>query len=270
MKKLILLPYKKTSVGSRMLANAIGVARVGLEDEYRSHGEAVVCLNWGRGDYPWWRNEVDSWINEPTSVMRAIDKKVTLQWLDRAKVPGTIEHTESFEKAGRWIREGHAVMCRKDLQGQDGSGIVVARELKELVPAQLYTKYVKKVNEYRVHVMNGEAFYVNIKRKTRDAEVRDPDPYVRTSSNGWIFVHLDEREWPSKAVLASAIAAVEALGLDFGGVDVGESQDGTASVYEVNTAPEMGPNTTAAYKAAFQRHYGEYKNNENIPLKALQ
>lgn len=269
MQKLILLPYKKTSVGSRMIANSLGIVRYTIDERFRAE-EPTWCINWGRGDFPDWRDEVNGFINRPEAVMNAIDKRRTLELMDRAKVPGTIEFTRDMKLATRWSVEGATVMCRKELQGKDGSGIVVARRPRDIVAAEMYTKYVPKVDEYRVHVMKGEAFYVNVKRKSRNpAENAQADPEVRTSSNGWIFIHLDKREWPNRSILESAERAVEALGLDFGGVDVGEGRDGLPSVYEVNTAPELGPNTTAAYVSAFQKHYGKYKNEKNIPLREL-
>lgn len=266
MDKLVLLAYKPTSIGSKKMAQALNVERLTIDSSFRPE-ERTTVINWGRGDWPLWKDNVFGWINNPPAVLRAIDKGDAFLWMKRAGVP-IPEYTESIEQARAWIGEGHIVLCRQELQGFEGRGIVVARKAEELVPARMYVKYVKKVYEYRVHVMNGEAFYANIKRQTADPKVEKPDPLVRSGPNGWIFYHMDEL--PSKAVCDACVAAVQALGLDFGGVDVGESKDGTATVYEVNTAPEVGPNTIAAYMAAFKRNYGQHKNNENVPIGNLQ
>src|SRR3546814_5500349 len=42
--------------------------------------------------------------------------------------------------------------CRTVLAGHSGVGIVIADNRDDLVPANLYVKYVKKKEEYRVHL----------------------------------------------------------------------------------------------------------------------
>jgi hypothetical protein len=266
--KLIMLPYKETSKGSKRVAEALGITRVLRDEDLAEKG--VVALNWGRGDWPMWKGQVSKFINPPDAVMRAIDKLTSYTLMRREGVPIT-PFTTSRREAEQWLADGAlAVFCRKDLQGQNASGVVVARRLNELVDAAVYTKYVRKDPEYRVHVMNGECFYANIKTCHKEKQAAlNGNPLIRSGSHGWFFTHMDDL--PAKNVQDACIAAVRALGLDFGGVDVGVNLDnGEAVVFEVNTAPESGPNTTKAYKQAFQKHYGAYKNNNNVAIKDIQ
>jgi glutathione synthase/RimK-type ligase-like ATP-grasp enzyme len=263
--KLAIMPYnqnpEKLSRGARQLAAALNLPVVRITDGFRA-AEPTTILNWGRGDFPRWRREASGWINNPRAVMNAIDKETALELMRDKGVP-CVEFTRDIEQAKRWVREGNIVLCRLELQGREGSGIIVARREAEVVEAPLYTKYVRKLHEYRIHVMNGEVIYSNVKAKKRDVPA-NAEQLVRSGKNGWFLQHLDAV--PNNAVADAAIKAVAALGLDFGGVDIGQSEDGTVRVYEVNSAPELGPNTTAAYKAAFQKHYGRHTNNNNVPI----
>lgn len=265
MNKLILLPYKSTSGGANNIANALGVPLV-PRGEFLPKWLKVDVVNWGRGDLPSYHDSVARYINHPTAVMKAIDKLNAFKAMSEAGNVPLPEWTLDITKAKQWLtnHETIAVVCRQELQGREGVGIVIARSPDQVVPAKLYTKYARKVNEYRVHVMKGEVFYVNVKAKKTNAPA-NAEPLVRSGNQGWFFVHLDEHQWPSVQVQVAAINAVAALGLDFGGVDIGDGQDGVR-VYEVNTAPESGPNTTIAYKAAFKKHFGEYYNNNDESL----
>lgn len=263
--KLVVLAYKPTSKGAKMVASTLGVAMLTLADRFNAN-DSTACLNWGRGDYPEWRNEIVRFINPPEACMRAIDKLKAFSHMKRGKAP-CVPFTMDKDEAKEWVRAGHIVMCRTETQGFNGSGIVIARTVDQVVSAPLYTRYIKKDAEYRVHVMNGSCFYSNIKRKKREVP-EGADPLVRSGSHGWYFEHMDRL--PSQVVQDACVAAVEALGLDFGGVDVVEEKGtGAAYVLEVNTAPEMGVNTMAAYKKALKQNYGQYKNNENVPIRNL-
>jgi glutathione synthase/RimK-type ligase-like ATP-grasp enzyme len=261
--KVILLPYKATSRGANMMAEWLNVTPVERNAAFEPN-EPVTVINWGRGDYPRWSNNVVGFINKPDAVMRAINKIDTFRALNRAGVP-VCPFTFDIEVARTWLRrrETIAVFCRETVEGREGRGITVARTPEQIVPAVVYTKYIRKDPEFRVHVMNGQAFYSNIKRpKTEEAR----RSLIRSGRDGWFFAHMDNL--PREEIQRAAVGAVAALGLDFGGVDVAWATDlNQAVVFEVNTAPEVGVNTAEAYKRAFKQHYGQYKNNENVPFR---
>ena len=140
------------------------------------------------------------------------------------------------------------MVVRKLLRASKGRGIILAgrEETVPIVPAPLYTKYVKKQDEYRVHVVRGVIIDVQHKRKRKERNNEDVDYQIRNCRNGWVFCRggVDAPE----CVRSASIAAVTALGLDFGGVDVGyNAHHGTACVYEVNTAPGIEGTTLQKY-----------------------
>lgn len=118
--------------------------------------------------------------------------------------------------------------------------------------------------EFRVHVMDGEAFYVDEKRP-RDASMKMKDrPVVKNMENGFKF-RRPLRDFPDE-VITESIKAVEALGLDFGAADVGLNDDGVW-IYEVNTAPSLRTKTRKLYqkvlvKAIWKRILGEDRMEE--------
>jgi hypothetical protein len=265
-KHFVLFPYKETSGGSKMMASALKVNRVLREDRFDPVGLAVTAINWGRGDWPHWKQEVVKFLNSPDAVIKAINKVTSFRFFDKSKVPHA-PWTTTVKTAQEWLEKGNTVFVRKETEGKDAAGIELVQPGQVLPNAPLYTMYVPVVREYRVHVMNGECFYSNVKTEGARNAKNGRSKIIRSGSYGWYFSHMDNL--PEESVCKAAVMAVEALGLDFGGVDVGITDAGDPVVYEVNTAPEMGPNTTAAYLRAFKKHYGDYKNNENLPIKNL-
>lgn len=112
----------------------------------------------------------------------------------------------------------------------------------------MYVRYVPKKDEYRVHVFNGRVIDVQKKMRrlgefTGDPEIRN---MVRNYDNGWIFGRSNIA--PPQDVIDQSIAAVRALGLDFGAVDTGWTENiQQATVYEVNTAPGLAGSTVQSY-----------------------
>ena len=159
--------------------------------------------------------------------------------------------TTSREEACKWVEEGVTVVCRTILNGHSGAGIVLADKKEDVVKAPLYTKYVPKKDEYRVHVMNGKM--IHKQRKARKMEVKDEDVNwkIRNLDGGFIF-QIENFEIPEDCVTQS-IAAVEALGLDFGAVDViWNNKEKKAYVLEVNTAPGVSGTSPDKYEAGFK------------------
>ena len=125
--------------------------------------------------------------------------------------------------------------------------VVGMREFHGRIP--LYVKYVKKRAEYRVHVFSGVAVDVQQKRKRNDTET---DSRIRSFNNGWVYCR-DNINPYNAAILDQSIAAVEALGLDFGAVDViWNDHYQRAYVLEVNTAPGLIGTTLTTYTDAIR------------------
>jgi glutathione synthase/RimK-type ligase-like ATP-grasp enzyme len=140
-----------------------------------------------------------------------------------------------------------SAFCRTVLNGSSGQGIVHAKTPEELVDAPLYVQYIPKSQEFRVHVMFNKVIFVQEKRKRNGVEA---NKQIRTHDNGWVFCVKDVVLPEGAAEICTR--AVDALGLDFGAVDVVFRQ-GRAYVLEVNTAPGLEGTTLQRYTDALRR-----------------
>ena len=90
---------------------------------------------------------------------------------------------------------------------------------------------------------------LRIQGKYLDFPDQHTNPYIQNYGQGYRFrapnfdIHQDRKDL--------AIAAVRALGLDFGAVDMLIGEDKKAYVLEVNSAPACSPLTLTAYAEAF-------------------
>lgn len=110
---------------------------------------------------------------------------------------------------------------------------------------EFLTEYVDTVKEYRVWVYRGRHLGSYEKYLSR------PERYTgigRNYDNGWAF-RLVPSDAVDRQVVAIAGLAVDALGLDFGGVDVGVRPDGSPVVFEVNRAPGVEGGTRQVIRA---------------------
>ena len=262
MPRIVVYPYKIKSNSAvklkEYLAEEGAEALLVYPDRaYRPHPDDLI-IGWGSGDWPSWKRRAEeaecTWLNPSDTINNAINKIETFNLFRAAHIPCPEWTTRSYI-AMRWVREGHTVLARQELGGRDGAGLVVITNEREFVPAELYTKYENKISEFRVHVFNGEAFWAQERVPIEEEDNRfyreNPNQQIRTSSNGWTL-YVANRHCPS-VCKAAAIAAVTALGLDFGAVDIGWKKRTTTGVladtcvYEVNTAPELTNRTCSAY-----------------------
>ena len=228
----------------------------------RDNSERTI-INWGNSTTSLSHLPSTRVINKTASVRKASHKGEFFQAISEYNVanpddPVSIpEWTIKKSEASKWYRDGNDVVCRDVLQGHSGDGLTVVNYDDEVIASQalpsslLYTKYVKKRDEYRVHVMDGVAFFVQKKcvPLSRTGEV---NYQVRNHSNGFIFTIEDLN--PDESILLEAIKSVKALGLDFGAADViWNERRQKATVIEVNTACSVsGATTLQRYKAALK------------------
>lgn len=248
-RRVRIIPYRANSASARALSRATGVLRVPMSRQTRFIGRDLndVLVNWGYGYSIPRENQWDrvTWVNGFWAVNRARNKIYSFRAFNEAGVT-TLDWTTGIDGAYGWHKDGHTVVCRGTITGQGGSGIVVvdqSQQASAIPRVPLYTRYEKRKHEYRVHVWCGEVLDVQQKRKRRGVEV---DPHVRSYANGWVFCREDVN---CPAPVASvAVAAVRALGLDFGAVDVGwNALKERAFVFEVNTAPGLEGATLEKY-----------------------
>lgn len=260
--KLVFYPYKMFSQSAKVLARALSTKRVKSNGRYVPKRKHII-VNWGSSVTPNWWSYVGSRavevLNAPAAVKVAKNKLATLQALRGANI--LVPHfTTSREEAVNWIEDDEKkVMCRTLLESYGGKGIVVAKEVEDLVSAPLYTRYVKKSHEFRVHVFKGAVIdYVQKKKKNG---VEPTNSYVRNVENGWVFCREDIEVRDD--VKALAISAIAALGLDFGAVDIIRGKDNRNYVLEINTAIGMEGTTVERYREALA-NYAASKGSNGI------
>lgn len=243
-------PYKKYSASAAVLSKALGIKRI-KHDKSRFVGRGNrTVINWGATDLPDQVRKCNI-LNHPACVAMASNKLALLSVLEEHDGVNIPEFTQDREEAQQWAEEGDAVVCRTLLRASAARGIVMADTPDEVVAAPLYTKYVKKKDEYRVHVFNGEI--IDFQRKARKLEIPDDDIdwRVRVHANGFNFIR--EGVALPDAVSHQALACMHPTGLHFGAVDIiYQPRADKAYVLEINTAPGLEGQTLETYSKAFK------------------
>ena len=178
---------------------------------------------------------------------RASNKLLTLRNCNEAGL-STVPWTEEREIANEWLTEGKTVVARATLVGHSGAGITIHTTPTDLPTVSLYTKYVKKTYECRIHIFKGRMIDAQIKRKVRDVE--ENNPLIRNIHTGWVYCR--DNYIPDPTSIQLAIDAVRVVGLDFGAVDLIYNQHyNQFYILEVNTAPGLEGTTLINYVNAF-------------------
>lgn len=248
-------PYKLGSKSAKVLAEALGCKRVRRDSDKFSNRYNHVIINWGSAAYPRWWKDWMRIINTPGAVNTASNKLLAFKKMkDKVRIP---EFTTDWQEANKWADGGSTIVERMYLRAHSGKGIrIIPPDLEAghhgfNREAPLFVKYMKKADEYRVHVFKGKMIDVQQKRKRHEVDNEDVDYKVRNLAGGWVFCR-EGVEAPAD-VVAQAKAAVEALELDFGAVDVGYNKaKGEAHVYEVNTSPGLEGTTLDSYVNAIK------------------
>jgi hypothetical protein len=213
-----------------------------------------LVINWGSSTTHQALQHPAVVLNDPEAVNIAANKAYALQCLSNAEVP-VPQYTANYLEACGWLQDGITVVQRNCLTGHSARGLHVLRPEEShgvdfVRQGRLFTKYIKKTHEYRVHVFMGVT--IDVQRKMRRLDVPDEQVnwQVRNFDNGFTY----GREGVSSDERLETIAedAVDAMGLDFGAVDIiyNEHND-TYSVLEVNTAPGLQGTTLQKYLECF-------------------
>lgn len=262
---MILVQKQKYSKGKRLnglldtSGTAIAVA-LGLRvytPFIKPKNRTLKIINWGLSNIPWLRpsNKV---LNNPSAVLATSNKLLSFKLFKDNNIP-TVPWTTSISEASSWLdNPDEKVVCRTLLSASSGRGIVIAKTKEELVPAKLYTLYIRKKWEFRVHVFNGVVIATQQKRRLTSEQLEsrsivDRCKYIRNLSNGYIFSsHLDDIEDLNSILEYYATNSIMVLGLDFGAVDLLLTSDLRVMVLEVNSAPGLSGSTLSKYVEAFK------------------
>lgn len=242
-----IIPYKMYSGSAKSLADALNIKRIRKEGKrLRIKGSLI---NWGCSRV---NREVvaDTILNEPGAVAKATNKLSCFKALDG--VVNIPEFTTDKAVAEGWlIKDDTCVVARATLNGHSGEGITLHGKGSVLPDVPLYTRYVPKSHEYRLHVMTGEVFFVQQKKRRFEVQDDDVNWQVRNFANGFTYANQDVNI--NDMAKEMAVRAIKELKLDFGAVDIiYNAKQNKFFVLEINTAPGLFGTTLEKYVEQFQ------------------
>jgi hypothetical protein len=219
------------------------------------HGErpgwdtTLPIIRWGSRAFPAIDGAERRVLNRVAAIERASHKLNSLEILRDRDIPVPDFDTDP-EALVR--RTGYPILGRR-MQHARATDLVLCLQRRDFRrrPRDYYIAYIPTNREYRLHVVGGDV--IRVQGKYSDVQ-GDYLPWVRNFASGYRFRAPSRRL--HNARLNSAVAAVDALGLDFGAVDLIVGDDGAHYVLEVNTSPACSPRTGAAYVNAFARMLG--------------
>lgn len=254
---MFLYAHNEYSEGCKNLGRALNAKRIKHEgSKFKGRANKTV-INWGSSRIGNPEVAACRVINRPEAVAVCSNKLHFFQQIaGQVSVP---DWTTDFNTAMEWMINGETVVARTVLNGSGARGLVIMTldDVASYVRAPLYTKYVPKAAEYRVHVVNGEI--VDVQRKAlrngwQEANPgRRPNFKVRNLENG--FIYMREGVNPPESVRQVALDGVRAAGLDFGACDIiyNERRE-RAYLLEINTAPGLEGTTVENYANAMRAY----------------
>ena len=219
--------------------------------KYKGRPDRIV-INWGSSQVPQEINK-SRVLNKPEVVATCANKLRFFEALSGKEV-SIPDWTNSYDQAVKWVGDGHTVCARTVLSGHSATGLVIMDKdnPKSFVKAPLYTKYIPKEDEYRVHVVDGKV--IDIQRKAlRNGWIEEHGPdvnyKVRNLANGFVYIRQDVNA--PKQVAEEALKAMGIIGMVFGAVDViFNTKRDKAYVLEINSAPGLEGTTVELYARA--------------------
>lgn len=234
----LFLAHRRTRPTGRVLAQALGCS-FGVQIQ----GNPETLIRWGNaGEWTWDRtNHV---VNKASAISQAGDKVRTLECLRAAgiTVPDFQTSLPSSDD-GLWFGRKRRGFGGRDIRFFEAPSYAEG--------AEWFSRFIPNNREYRFHVVGGEV--VRTQRKYPDRPEQDRHGgKIKNHANGYVFKAPQSKLRSSR--LETAVAAVEALGLDFGAVDAVIDPREVMYVLEVNTAPACSPLTAQAYINALRRY----------------
>lgn len=247
MPRLYVVPYNLGSESAKKLAQGLGCLRSNGGKKFRWD---TTVINWGNSQVNLRGHRIKV-LNKPEAIAIASNKLSTFRTLQMYGVP-TVEWTTDRVKASDWLDENTIVYARHKLSSSSGDGIEIVKFEDNIPYAPLYTKGFNKSHEYRVHIANGRVIDFTKKKHRSGVET---NPLIKNMANGWVFCR-DGVALPG-AVRAASLAAVQAIGLDFGAVDIlYREREDVARILEINTAPGLEGTTLEKYKEELRKMVG--------------
>lgn len=254
------LPYMQGSKSAKALAEALGGKVLKLDGSKYVYKDGDVVINWGYTLCAQRIDDMTKHLTYPDSAkihnwqenrMRGASNK--LLFFNNMKESCSEIIPRFWTSKDSIPPDAYPVVCRTVLAGHSGAGIVIASCPSELVAASLYVQYVKKKDEYRVHLgrKNEDPEIIAVQRKARSNSAQNVNWQVRSHNNGFVFVRNNVN--PPPCVIEAAVKSFTASSLDFGAVDViWNEQQEKAYVLEINTAPGLEGQTIQDYATFFK------------------
>lgn len=242
-----IIPYKMASGSAKALSEALNAKRVRQEGPQINLRDDFL-INWGCSRITRDIHNVRL-LNKPEAVAMSVNKLSAFIAMEEGDVD-VPEFTTDPAEAQHWFTRERKVVCRTKLSSYGGDGIVIANNEPELVEAPLYVRYIPKEQEYRVHVFRGNVFFAQRKARKLDVPDGEVNWQVRNLAGG--FIYANQAIEAPQAACRNAVAAVTALELDFGAVDVVVTATGKCYVLEVNCAPGLAGSTLEKYVEVFK------------------
>ena len=139
---------------------------------------------------------------------------------------------------------------------QAGQGFLVVNNDDELYDAikagfYYYSKLYNKEREFRVHVAHGKVLVYQEKTPVSESS---RDEVIWNHANGEFTFETVSWEDYDVLICKESVAAVKALGLDYGAVDImtSSTEENSVSITEVNTSPALSDYSGERYKKYFK------------------
>lgn len=235
----LFLAHRRTRPTGRVLANALGIS---FGVQIRDNPETLIRWgNAGEWEYDRGSNHV---VNKASKISLAGDKYRTLEVLREAGIAVPDFQTSLPDpEDGLWFGRKRRGFGGRDIRFFEAPTFAAGSEW--------FSRFIPNNREYRFHVVGGEV--VRTQRKYPDRpELDRHGGKIKNHANGYVFKAPQSKLRSSR--LETAVAAVEALGLDFGAVDAVIDPGEAMYVLEVNTAPACSPLTAQAYTNALRQY----------------
>jgi len=239
--------HRKSKPTGELLGQVLQIPH-GTEPESFSMGETLI--RWGSRANSSWDNQFDQVVNSYRAIELCSNKFESLCAMDDYDCETLIKVPDFCRQAEELIeRVGYPILGRNNhhARGTDIQLILQKRDLRRC-NSDFFTQYIPTDREFRVHVVGSEVIRVQGKYLDFSGEAQ---PWVRNFATGYRFRQPRRRLRQDR--LDMSVAAVKALGLDFGAVDLLLAEDGNCFVLEVNTAPSCSPLTLSAYAVALKK-----------------
>jgi glutathione synthase/RimK-type ligase-like ATP-grasp enzyme len=228
----------------------LGFSRASMPSALRiaeASGGKITAVQ-GNGDINWGRR-TSTGLN--SDISNAVNKRAMRELFSEHGVPSPQLYDEAMARCWLESHEGGALIGRPDFHTRC-RGFWVIKNLDDLdralrgtrrkMAATHFIRYIATTEapkEFRIHVFKGKSIRIS-QKKYQDDDRKDymtvkPDP-----------------DLPKRYLRHAATSAVDALGLDFGTVDLLANDDQTQTwVLEVNCAPGLGGSMPRVWAQTF-------------------